>query len=177
MVSEEINYTYCRSVLHCYSRITESAGTSYREEADLLLLEEAEQPSSSQQVGRGRVAGRLRRPRHRVEAGSSREHRHRSKQRSSALRSAGERPSTPRQEAETGSTSTAGSGNGEQGCMARREARSQAPERAASACLRLRASGRRTAAEAENGARCTRVGTVAQKQEARVSDLSLFGPG
>jgi hypothetical protein len=87
MVSEEINCAYCRSVLHCYSGITESAGTSYREEADLLLLEEAEaeQHCSSQQVGRGRVAGWLHRPRHRLEAGSSREHRHRSRQRSSTL--------------------------------------------------------------------------------------------
>jgi hypothetical protein len=53
MVSEEINCTYYRSVLHCYSGITESAGTSYREEADLLLLEEAEQPSN--RWARGRV--------------------------------------------------------------------------------------------------------------------------
>jgi hypothetical protein len=150
MVSEEINYTYCRSVLHCYSRITESAGTSYREEADLLLLEEAEQPSSSQQVGRGRVAGRLRRPRHRVEAGSSREHRHRSKQRSSALRSAGERPSTPRQEAETGSTSTAGRETGSRAAW--RGGRHGAKRPSA---LRLRACGCGRAADGRRRKRKT----------------------
>jgi hypothetical protein len=119
--------------------------------------------------GRGRVAGWLHRPRHRLEAGSSREHRHRSRQRSSTLQPAGERPSAPWQETEMGSTSTAGSGNGEQPSRAARRGGRYGAERPSA--LRLRACGCGRRRKRKTGRR------VARKQEARFIDLAVFGPG
>jgi hypothetical protein len=154
MVSEEINCTYCRSVLHCYSGITKSAGTSYRDEADLLLLEEAEaeQPSSTAAASRWPWA------RGRLAASSASPPGSRQQQGAPAPKQAAQQHTAACGRATVGTM--AGNGNGEhehcrerkrgaaeQGCTTWREVRSRAPKRAASACLRLRA-----AAEAENGA-------------------------
>jgi hypothetical protein len=169
MVSEEINCTYCRSVLHCYSGITESAGTSYREEVDLLLLEEAEaeQPSSTAAASRWAVgawpAGCIVRVTAWKQAaagstgtgaGSAAAHcslrasgrRHRGRKRKWGARAL--------QGAETGS-SRAGLHGVEGG--------TEPSARARCGC------GRRRKRKTGHG--------VARKQEARVSDLAVFGPG